>query len=343
MDYYRFFEQLPKLYENWGQDSVRPKSEKFQTALDQIQGMTTANVMQLLNFAVECMEPDEIYCEVGTYRGSTLIGALLDRPGSMAYAVDNFSEFDVGGENIEKLWENLQKFNLAEKVYFCEQDFEEFFLDLRQIETEDKFGVYLYDGAHDYRSQLLGLLLAKSFLADRALIIVDDANWERVRQANWDFAAAHPECKVELDLLTPRRGYPTFLNGIQVLSWDVTRGYNYSTETFRDKRQQKVIQELYNLQFPPNEDLIDTYNKLGYLLLKEGKLERAEAIYREAIASNPDRFGSYLNLGNVLLQQNKLESAMTAYKTALALSPGNADVLHNLEIARKIPQNPALI
>jgi len=40
--------------------------------------------MQLLNFAVECMESDEIYCEIGTYRGSTLIGALLNHPERMA-------------------------------------------------------------------------------------------------------------------------------------------------------------------------------------------------------------------------------------------------------------------
>jgi hypothetical protein len=121
MDYQRFIDQLPNLYENWGEDSVRPKSERFQQALDQVEGMTTANVMQLLNFAVECMEPDEIYCEVGSYQGSTLIGALLDHSERMAYAVDNFAEFDPAGENLEKLIDNLSKFNLQDQVYFCNQ------------------------------------------------------------------------------------------------------------------------------------------------------------------------------------------------------------------------------
>ena len=125
MDYQRFIAELPKLYENWGQDSIKPKSEQFQQALDQVQGMTTVNVMQLLNFAVECMEVDEIYCEIGSYQGSTLIGALLNHPERMAYAVDNFAEFDASGENLDKLINNLSKFCLQEQVCFCNQDFEE--------------------------------------------------------------------------------------------------------------------------------------------------------------------------------------------------------------------------
>jgi len=87
MDYQRFIAQLPNLYENWGQDSVRPKSEQFQQVWPS-QGMTTANVM-VAQFCCE-LESDEIYCEIGTYRGSTLIGALLNHPERMAYAVDNF-------------------------------------------------------------------------------------------------------------------------------------------------------------------------------------------------------------------------------------------------------------
>jgi hypothetical protein len=72
MNYQKFIQQLPDLYENWGQVSVAPKSHRFDQALQQVKGMTTANVMQLLNFALDCMEPDEIYCEVGCFQGSTL-------------------------------------------------------------------------------------------------------------------------------------------------------------------------------------------------------------------------------------------------------------------------------
>jgi hypothetical protein len=92
------------------------------------------------------------------------------------------------------------------------------------------------------------LLLIKPFLADQALIIVDDCNWSTVQQANWDFMAANPECQVLLEFQTPVARYPTFWNGIHVFSWDVNRRYNYSCSTFRKRRQEIVVKAIYNLQ-----------------------------------------------------------------------------------------------
>ncbi len=224
MDYKRFANELPNLYDNWLEESIHPKSTRFQKVLEEVKGMTTANVMQLLNFAVECMEPGEVYCEIGCFRGSTLIGALLEHPTKMAYAVDNFSQFDPLKENLEKLEENLTAFGIAPQVFFCDQDFLEFFADLHQLKIKDKIGVYLYDGEHDYRSQLLGLLWAVPFLADRALIVVDDSNWDAVRIANSDFIKLYPQCSILLDIRTPGNGHSTFWNGVQVISWDSTIG-----------------------------------------------------------------------------------------------------------------------
>jgi len=58
-----------------------------------------------------------VYCEIGTYRGSTLIGALLNHPERMAYAVDNFLNLTFG-VNLDKLTDNLSNFGLQEQVYF---------------------------------------------------------------------------------------------------------------------------------------------------------------------------------------------------------------------------------
>ena len=112
MDYQKFSETLPDLYYDWGQKSVRPKSNQFQQVLEQVQGMTTANVMQLLNFAVECMEPNEIYCEVGSFQTATLIAALLEHPDKIAYAVEKFDESDIAKEKFDKLLQHLSTFNL---------------------------------------------------------------------------------------------------------------------------------------------------------------------------------------------------------------------------------------
>jgi hypothetical protein len=259
MDIQKFVSGLPDLYDNWGQESVRPKSDIFHEALQKIQGMTTPNVMQLLNFAVACMEPDEIYCEIGCFRGSTLIGALLNHPNVRAYAVDNFSEFDAQGINESILLDNLTTFGSRDQVLFFNSDFEEFFLDFRQFwqanqgdqEIESflpqKIGVYLYDGPHDYRSQIMGLLLARDFLADPALIIVDDSNWRPVKQANWDFLAAHRQCQLLMDLPTPNNGHPTFWNGLHLLGWNQEVACHYSLETFQQARDRALIQDIYQL------------------------------------------------------------------------------------------------
>ena len=153
MDYQKFLSSLLSLYDNWGQDSVRPKSNQFQQILEQVGGMTTANVMQLLNFAVDCMEADEIYCEVGCFQGANLIAALLEHPNQMAYAVDNFYDFDPAGESFNKLIDNLSTFSLEEQVFVCNQDWEEFLFELKTVETENKISVYFANGVHDYRSQ----------------------------------------------------------------------------------------------------------------------------------------------------------------------------------------------
>lgn len=220
MDYQKFIEQLPLLYEDWGKDSVQPKSELFQSTWQKLNGMTTSNVMQLLNFAVSLLEPDEIYCEVGCFQGCTLIGAMLNNSTKFAYAIDDFSQFDEDGENYNTLIAHVSQFRLEEQIVFCNQDFQEFFKDFYEIKDRQKIGVYFYDGAHDYRSQILGLLFAKPFLAEQAIIIVDDTNETDATLANQDFINIHPECKMLLDLPTPGNGYYTFWNGIQILSWD---------------------------------------------------------------------------------------------------------------------------
>lgn len=244
MDYQRFITQLPDLYENWGQDSVRPKSDKFQNVLEQVQGLTTANVLQLLNFAVDCLEPKEVYCEVGSFLGSTLIGALLDHPDKKAIAIDNFSQFNEDGDNFKKMSRNIVSFGFQKQINFCTKEFEEFFCKVQRDENGEKIGVYFYDGTHDYRSQLLGLMLAKPFFADQALIIVDDTNWSAVKQANSDFIAAHYQCKPLLELSTPETRHHTFWNGIQVLLWDKNADFALDWETVDKNRNLEFIKAI---------------------------------------------------------------------------------------------------
>jgi hypothetical protein len=246
MDYDRFETQLPFLYANWSTDRVSPKSQRFQDVLHRVTGMTTVNVLQLLNFAVECLEEGESYAEVGCFHGATLIGALLDHPGCKAYAVDNFSEFGLDGKNETALHRNLASFGLLEQVAFHNMDFEEFFLGFPDQHLS--LGVYLYDGSHDYRSQLLGMLLARPFLAERAVLVIDDANCPAVQQATWDFLAAEPACRILLELPTRGNRDPAFWNGVYVLSWDRGRPQPLAWPAFKARRQADLLESLDVLQ-----------------------------------------------------------------------------------------------
>ena len=247
MKYKKFLEQLSSKYNNYGTDAIHPKNEVFESILQKVKGMTTSNILQLVNWAVECMEENEYYCEIGTYQGSTLIGALINQNNKLAYAVDNFSEFDADGSNFKKLQENLSFFQLKDQVNFYSQNFEEFFLNLNENSSnKQKIGVYFYDGAHDYRSQLIGLLMAVPFLASKALIIVDDTNLAHAQQANFDFLALQPHAKLELNFLTPRNAHNTFWNGISVFSWDSSKIQNPTwLELNSNFRNHEVIESLY--------------------------------------------------------------------------------------------------
>lgn len=334
MDYQTFIDRLPSLYENWGQDSVAPKSDRFDQVLKEVSGMTTANVMQLLNFAVECMKKNEIYCEIGTYQGLTLIGALLDRQNTMAYTVDNFSEYDPYGENYDILMENIEKFNLQEQVYFCNQDFEQFFLDLREIETLDKIGVYFYDGAQDYRSNLLGLLLAKPFLSSQAVIIVDNTNWGSVRQAIGDFVALNPESRILLELPTPKANHPSFGNGIYILSWDIDRKDSYPKDTLAKLRQKPVIEAIYNLQIleQKGEDL-DNLLSEARSLQEKGDFSHAEAKYKQYLIWRNQDAQIWTNLGILYYQNKRHEKAIESLITAIEIDASQGAAYYNLGLA----------
>lgn len=230
MDYQTLIEQLPELYENWGQDSVYPKSDQFQKVLDKIQGMTTANVMQLLNFAVEFLEPGEIYLEVGCCQGATLIGVLLNHPELVAYGVGNFVEWDFDG-NLQKFYKNLNLFAIEIRVIFYNQLFEDLFLELREVDLEDKIGIYFYNSSSDYRSQLLSLTLVEPFLADKAVIIIASTD-EATSQAILDFMATHRHCKLFCNL------------GVYILVWDVNKVHNYEADFFISRRNHLLIQSI---------------------------------------------------------------------------------------------------
>lgn len=144
--------------------------------LRDIEGMISVKKQQLLNLAYANLQKDEAYLEVGTWQGKSLISAMRGNTPRPTFACDNFSEYTISKDrrelNIyESLRNNLRRYGVDEHVIFYNDAYQSiFFKDKLPVPV----GVYFYDAAHDENSQYLGIKLAEPFLAEKALVIVDD-------------------------------------------------------------------------------------------------------------------------------------------------------------------------
>ena len=76
-----------------------------------------------------------------------------------------------------------------------------------------------YDAAHDYESQVESLRLVEPYLAEGALLIVDDTDWEQVARAIRDYLAGQPRAELLVELVGKDHGQPWWWEGVQVFRW----------------------------------------------------------------------------------------------------------------------------
>ncbi|MFM6454226.1 MAG: tetratricopeptide repeat protein, partial [Planktothrix sp.] len=281
----------------------------------------------LLNLAVQNLENQEIYCQIGANSVRSLIGSLLNNPDSIAYVVDSFYEKDES-QSYESSVEILDALNLSNQVFLCDQDPEEFLLELREVEFENKIGVCFYDWKTDYRSVLNSLLLINSFLSHQALIIVNDANHASVQQAIWDFIAATPECQVELELLSHADKPTDFGDGVIIISRDINRTFNYETVALLNRRQPQVIQRISQLH--QLEKLLNTIYQEAVDFHQKQKFNEAEKKYQQFIDFNPNHVEAWMNLGKLYYQIENYQASVYASYQLIALTPQRFDGYYQL-------------
>jgi predicted O-methyltransferase YrrM len=207
-----FLRDLPGLFDRFP-ESEQPRDPRFQEILDAVPGLARANNLALLNLAASHLDEGESYVEVGTFRGTSLIAAMLDNEGKGFVAVDDFS-FRDGSRDL--LVRNLASFGLTGASILEGDAFE---LLRNGALTGTTAGVYYYDAAHTYEQQLDGLLLAEPYLAPEALLIVDDTDWEYVAAATRDYLARRPNARLLVEIPGKDRGAPAWWEGVQVLTW----------------------------------------------------------------------------------------------------------------------------
>jgi hypothetical protein len=166
-----------------------------------ISGLKTVRLLQRLAQNLKD-ESNVCYLEIGVFQGLTLVSTALEAPKLPCFGIDNFATLDPKGKNQSIVRERLKYFE-TNNATLIDADFEEALKGLGAYLKNYKVGIYFIDGPHDYRSQLMCLLLIKPFLHENAVIIVDDANYPDVRWSTKDFLLGHPEFKLLFDAYSP--------------------------------------------------------------------------------------------------------------------------------------------
>lgn len=120
---------------------------------------------------------DARYLEIGSWKGSSICSVMCNNKAKVV-CIDNWSEF--GGPKEEFLI-NFEKFKGENDALFIEAD--SFNLD---ISTLPKFNIYMYDGCHTFDDQSMALTYYYDCLDDIFIFIVDDWNWQFIRDGTQD-------------------------------------------------------------------------------------------------------------------------------------------------------------
>ncbi len=211
MDVQRFAAELPGVFDAF--PGGKPRDGRFAEVLEAVPGLAAVNNLALLSLAASLLEPGEAYVEVGTFKGTSLIAAMLGNEGDFV-AIDSFS---MEGGSREVLERNLVRFGLEGRATVLEGD--AFKLLRSGALGERKAGVYYYDAFHAYEAQLEGLRVAEPYLAEQALVIVDDSDWEQVGRATRDYLAEQPNARLLFDIAGSDHGQPDWWEGVHVLAW----------------------------------------------------------------------------------------------------------------------------
>lgn len=170
---------------------------------DELKGYSGARLIGALQRLGQIMSgtAESCYCEVGVFRGLTLLSVAGALPGWPCFGVDNFSQFDRNGENEADVRGLIARHKIA-NAHLLDLDYEAALAAFADLAGGRKIGLYFVDGPHDYRSQMVCLLMARPHLTSGAAIVVDDCNYAHVRQANRDFLVAHPDFKLVFESYT---------------------------------------------------------------------------------------------------------------------------------------------
>ena len=180
-----------------------------------IPGLTSPRVQQLLNYLGKNSNK---YLEVGSFLGATM-SAVLKYNNITAYAVDNWAS-NIQAQNSQGLpenrkqafIENIKKYKGTNTVHIFDCDF----IKVNRQEIKD-IDLFFYDGDHNEEITSTAIQYFAPCLADTAIVVFDDANWQGVVegvQAGW--ANTNYEVIYEKKILNDVESKSDWWNGLYI-------------------------------------------------------------------------------------------------------------------------------
>ena len=251
---------------------------------------------KILKFLCLCsknlLAENTVYLEVGVFQGLTLLSVGNANPDLQVFGIDNFAYLDKDGKNHSIVKERREKLTLS-NVNVINSDYEDALGNLENYIGDKKIGLYFVDGPHDYRSQLMCLLLVKPYLADNAIIVIDDSNYEHVRQANSDFIVsnkefslifeAYTEChpRNQKDIKNASDGWWNGINIIMKQPFDFENQKTPITQRVRDVFESDHL--LHSAKYPlAAHQLLDIYSTLKSFRLDKAFMGILKLIFRKS-------------------------------------------------------------
>jgi hypothetical protein len=223
MDTDRFARELPGLFDDFPQ-SEHPRGRRFDDIVAGVPNLAEENNLALVNLAAGLLEPGESYVEAGTYMGASLIAATRGNEDKGFVALDYFSfgPTEVKGRKLPEasraaLEANLERFG-AHGATILEGDTLEL---IRGGALEGRrVGVFYYDASHAYDDTVGSLRALEPHLADHALLLVDDHDWDEVERATRDYVDGQAKARMLLEIGGERKGLPQWWEGVAAIAWE---------------------------------------------------------------------------------------------------------------------------
>jgi predicted O-methyltransferase YrrM len=210
MDVERVLRELPGLFAAFPR-SETPLDRRLQPLCQAVEGLSEENNLVLLALAAGCLEDGEAYLEAGSYRGRSLIAAALGGART-AIGIDNFSFDDSDPAGLAA---NLERFGVGDRVRVIDGDT----VAVLRKGGLPPVGVFFYDADHSTEATRAALDAVRPLLSPSALIVMDDAEWPKVRAATDAFVEANREAALGLRIAGRADGQPWWWDGMDLVAW----------------------------------------------------------------------------------------------------------------------------